>query len=282
MSLRNKIKRHKQSNGHMKAENVKECADKQTLESSIDRGNEKRFFSTNNLFRVVYKIGKLGRPFTDLPVECDIQKLNGVDIGSTLQSDKSCQALLEHIGQEMRVKVCKLIISNDDVKISVMVDESTSISKKSALIVYIKACLPEESFVETQPCTFYLDLVELDGQGAECIFTSLMKCLNGHGFTIQVLSEKLICFACDGASVMLGSKTGVGTRIQQAFPNVIVWHCMDHRLELAVDEVCGINHFKIFFDKLYCLYHTSAKNRRELEECCRELAYSFKHHWTDT
>ena len=120
--------------------------------------------------------------------------------------------------------------------------------------------------------TFYLDIVELDNQGAECIFKTLMNCLK----TLQVLSEKLIC---DGASVMLGSKSGVAARIQHVIPNEIIWHCMNHRLELAVgnviDEVSGINHFKIFFVKLYCLYHTSSKNRRELEECCKELASAF-------
>ena len=77
-----------------------------------------------------------------------------------------------------------------------------------------------------------------------------MNCLERHGFTLQVLSEKLICFACDGASVMLGSKSGVAARIHHVIPNAIIWHCMNHRLELAVgnviDEVSGINHFKIF------------------------------------
>ena len=100
-----------------------------------------------------------------------------------------------------------------------------------------------------------------------------------YGFTLHVLSEKLICFASDGASVMLGSQSGVASRIQQVFPNVIIWHCMNHHLELAVGdairEVSGTNHFKAFFDKLYCLYHTSSKNRRELEEVCNDLACIF-------
>ena len=39
---------------------------------------------------------------------------------------------------------------------------------------------------------------------------------------------------------------------------------MNHGLELAVgdaiNEVSGTNHFKAFFDELYCLYHTSSRN----------------------
>ena len=63
---------------------------------------------------------------------------------------------------------------------------------------------------------------------------------------------------------MFGSHSGVAKKVQQAFPNVIPWHCFNHRLELAVGdaiaEICGINHFKILlFDKLYHIYHSSAK-----------------------
>ena len=147
--------------------------------------------------------------------------------------------------------------------------------KKSALIIYIKTCLPDS----TSPVTLFLDLVELQNQGAECIYTTLMECLNVHGFTLEVLVERLISFATDGASVMLGSQSGVATRIQRSVPNLVIWHCMNHRLELAVgdtiEEVAGINHFKVFFDKLYCLYHSSPKNRRGLEECCEEVASKF-------
>ena len=269
MSLRNKIKRHKESIGHVQAERIKQHASKEVIESNILRMSEKQFIATNRVFCIAYKIGKMGHPFSDMPVECDVHILNGIDIGTTLQSDKSFQAIIDHIGQEMRSKIRKMII-NDDTKVSVIIDESTSISKKSALIIYIKVCLPE-------PTTIFLDIVELvDGQGADSIFNSLMKCLDKHGFTLEVLIEKLICFASDGASVMLGSNSGVAARVQHAIPNVIVWHCMNHRLELAVgdtiEEVSGTNHFKVVFDKLYCLYHTSSKNKRELEECCKELA----------
>lgn len=59
------------------------------------------------------------------------------------------------------------------------------------------------------------------------------------------------------------------------FPNLIIWHCSNHRLELAVNdvvnEVDGINHFKIFIDKLYSLYHQSPKNQNELKQVASSL-----------
>jgi len=76
-----------------------------------------------------------------------------------------------------------------------------------------------------------------------------MQCLETHGFTMVLLSQKLIGFASDGASVMFGSHCGVAKRVQQSFPNVVLWNCFNHRLELAVgdaiSEINGVNHFKI-------------------------------------
>lgn len=63
------------------------------------------------------------------------------------------------------------------------------------------------------------------------------------------------------------------------FQDVLVWHCSNHRLELAVDdvvnEVAGINHFKIFFDTLYALYSSSPKNQYGLKSCAKELDLKF-------
>ena len=63
-----------------------------------------------------------------------------------------------------------------------------------------------------------------------------MNCLNANGFTDEYLSECFIGFASDGASVMLGKKSGVATRLKARFPQLMTWHCLNHRLELAVND----------------------------------------------
>ena len=96
-----------------------------------------------------------------------------------------------------------------------------------------------------------------------------------HGFDQNYLDECFIAFACDGAPAMIGKDSGVATRLKNIFPNLLIWHCANHRLELAVDdvvkEVSGINHFKIFMDKLYASYHQSPKNQNELQQVASSL-----------
>ncbi|MGH0134297.1 UNVERIFIED_CONTAM: hypothetical protein FKN15_027080 [Acipenser sinensis] len=70
-------------------------------------------------------------------------------------------------------------------------------------------------------------------------------------------------------------KSGVVKRISDMYPNIIVWHCLNHRLELAVadsvSETTGMNHFHSFVDKLYSVYSRSALNQQELRNCAKEL-----------
>ena len=77
------------------------------------------------------------------------------------------------------------------------------------------------------------------------------------------------------AAVMLGCKSGVKKLLSDRFPSIIVWHCANHRLELAVDDAVkktlGINRFKSFVDKLYVIYHALPKNSRELHLCAELL-----------
>lgn len=40
----------------------------------------------------------------------------------------------------------------------------------------------------------------------------------------------------DDASNMLGRVSGVGGHLQNMYPNIIIWHCCNHRLELAVTD----------------------------------------------
>ena len=73
----------------------------------------------------------------------------------------------------------------------------------------------------------------------------------------------LVCANFDGASVMMGSKSGVATCIQQSFPWVIPIHCVAHKLELS--------EFEAIVKTIYLFYHYSPKRRRELTEIATVL-----------
>lgn len=269
-SLRKKIFDHKSSSSHKAAEKIAEVAKSETIEKVTDSMNEKHLETTKTVFRTAYYLAKNNRPYSDHFDLLQLQNTNGIDIGVGLHSRNTAAAIIDHISDEMKRRIIAEI-KNISGKISVIIDESTTLGSKSTLIVYLKC-----EFSKEQPPHFlFLDLIELNGQTSEIIVESLLDCLSKHGFDDNYLKENLISFASDGASTMLGKKSGVAERLLKLYPGIIVWHCMNHRLELAlgdaIDEVGSINHFQIFMDKIYSLYSKSPKNQRELAECASAL-----------
>lgn len=269
-SLRKKIIEHKQSKAHQTAQTIVDKSNKNSMAQNIDSMNQAQLDSTKAVFRSAYFIAQNDRPYSDHFGLVELQKLNGVDVGIGLHSRYSAVEIIDHISKEMKTRILNQV-KDISGKISIIIDESTSISSKSVLIVYLKCEISKDK----PPCTLFLDLVELSDQKAETVFNSVHQCLEGYGFDGKYLKQNLVSFTSDGANVMLGKRSGVATRFLSLYPNIIIWHCMNHRLELAiadaVSEVAGVNHFQSFMDKLYSLYSTSPKNKRELKECAQEL-----------
>jgi hypothetical protein len=263
--LRNKISQHRKSAAHMASSVVYER--KKALsetEQLLAESYTKYQSSTERVFRVAYNIAKMNRPYTDLPDHVDCYKCNGVEMGHILHSDKSCAAIINSIASDMRAKLMKNVVDSDS-KVSVLVDESTTLSGKSTLVVHVRSC------IGNRPTTFFVDLVQLASTDAKSIIGALLKSLASFGFDHEYLSRNFICFASDGASVMTGVSSGVGSQLLKMFPNLLLWHCLNHRLELAVGdsitEVSGTSPFKIFIDNLYSLYNQSPKLQEELRQC---------------
>lgn len=78
---------------------------------------------------------------------------------------------------------------------------------------------------------------------------------------------------------MIGRKAGVAKLLTNKYPDLLVWHCSNHHLKLAVDdvatEVVSINQFNVFFYCLYALYSASPNNQYGLKKCAKELDLQF-------
>jgi len=132
------------------------------------------------------------------------------------------------------------------------------------LIIFLKTSVDGEA----APVSFPLDLVDLETLCALHIKDAILDCLRKNGFTTELLQEVFIGFCSDGASVMLGTKSGVGKLLKDGFPDIVLWHCLNHRLEPAVgnalDATSGTNDLQSFLECLYSLHSQSPKNMREL------------------
>ena len=118
---------------------------------------------TDAVFRTAYYLAKMNRPFTDHDNLIELQGKNGVSMGTSLHSRYSSTKIVEHIAKEMQKKIVNSIVSSSS-KLSVLIDEATSLSHKSAMTVNVKASIDGAT-----PEFVFLELVELESQKAEGI-----------------------------------------------------------------------------------------------------------------
>lgn len=269
-SLRKKIFEHRSSNSHKNAVKVLADTKAEALKSAMSVAVKQQYEETCKVFRTAYYIAKQNRPYMDHSDLVTLQQQNGIDMGRVLHSPTVCVDIIDHIAGEQRRSLINTLLTQK-CNMSVLIDESTSLSRLSCLIVFVRAVFD----VHVGPYTFFLDIVELSSMNSEGITEALTSCLSAHGFTDDYLGQHWIGIGVDGASVMLGHKSGVVAKLKCSFPRLISWHCFNHRLELSVSDAVKccteINHFKAFFDALYSLYSMSPKCQRELAECASEL-----------
>jgi len=130
-----------------------------------------------------------------------LQQLNGIKIGTTLHSRFSSTDIVDHISFKMKQKIVTNIIETG-AKLSVLIDETTTVSAVCGMVVFIKASISCDD-----PIFIFLDLVELVSQTAENIVNQLIECSKESGFNDHYLINNWISFVSDGASVLLGKKT---------------------------------------------------------------------------
>lgn len=106
--------------------------------------------TTKTVFRTTYFIAKNNRPITDHFNLLGMQKLNGVEIGLGLHTKKTPMEIISHVSDEMKERIAKQILEVVGI-LSVLIDESTSLGRKSTLIVYLKC----EVTKEDSPHFFY-------------------------------------------------------------------------------------------------------------------------------
>jgi len=109
------------------------------------------------------------RPYVDHPGLIDLQSLNGVKLGRMLHSNNAATDTADHIADEMRRKLLQSVV-DAKLQFSVLIDESTSLSQKSCLIVYLRCSV----HAECELITVFLDLLELSSLTADAIVESVM------------------------------------------------------------------------------------------------------------
>ncbi|KAK0148163.1 Zinc finger protein 862 [Merluccius polli] len=212
-------------------------------------------------FNVAYHIAKEELPFTKFKAEIILQRKNGVNVNPTYSNDVACAQFIGVIGDTFKKKT-SVEIANC-AYMAFLIDGDTDVSTKECVIVYGRI------LQRGRPVNMLIGHIEVEHAHAQGIYAASKKAFAALGDQCSNWLEKVIALGADGAAVNLGRKGGVIALLQQeAGDHIVPFHCMPHRLELAILSVQRDNPMMAqLYDLLHLIwktYHFSPKSMREL------------------
>jgi hypothetical protein len=92
----------------------------------------------------------------------------------------------------------------------------------------------------------FIDMPKIEGApDAETLFNLFLKVVKERvSLSPEQLARKLVQLACDGASVLQGTKPGLGVRLLAVVPFLFIMHCHAHRLDLVTGTLRDQDGFK--------------------------------------
>ena len=162
---------------------------------------------------------------------------------------------------------------SDSPFIGLMVDETTDISVYKKLIIYLKLTINGRAAI------VFGGNVEVPDGKSNTVFKAICDFIKQK--TIPV--EKIVGFASDGASVMVGRVNGVCTQLKDMNPLITSVHCIAHKLALAAatasTKIPYLVQYKRTINQVYNFYQYSAvryNKIRELKKALKTKAKKFQ------
>nr|XP_055071756.1 zinc finger protein 862-like isoform X1 [Misgurnus anguillicaudatus] len=189
-------------------------------------------------------------------------KKNAVEINMTYANDRSCANIIGVITDTLRENTAVQVSSSQYV--AFIIDGDTDISVKECLIVYVRILL------DGHPRNILVGHVELEHANADGMNAATKSAFAGLGGSCQDWLQKTVAMGADGAAVNFGRKGGVSAKLQEeAGKHIIPFHCMPHRLELALlsaqKDSPWVSNVYNLLNLIWKTYHYSSKSRRELK-----------------
>lgn len=258
---KNALERHCNSKEHVDAEAfiVSKRSEPTTLKSEQNESRMNVSDDDRALFRTVYYAAAEELPSSKINSLLELQCTNGCKISyknlswDTISEIQRC--MCEVFKQEIVAEIEKSVFY------SIMIDESTDITMKKHLSVCVRYVKDGESV------TKFLGNVALEDGKAHTIVRCLIEFLE----SLKLDTSRLVSLATDGASVMMGSKTGVGVQIKAKYaPFAVQTHCIAHRLNLAVTDSIkkdkALEKFRNMFSSLYLFMSGSSVRTEKLKK----------------
>ena len=221
------------------------------------------------MFRNAHAVAKHNRPIADFVWLNDLDQAKGYTVSDTYRNEKAGGVFIDNIADIERSQMYKDIAKASF--FSLTMDGTTDISAVEQETLFIRMANNGKIISK------FLEICEPESTSADDIYATITACLDGMKECDVNVSNQLVGFTCDGASNMLGKHRGAATQLRADYPDIVITHCICHRLELAQKDAIKREAPKLY-DRvvtllvgLYYFYHKSSKQRKGLRKTCLML-----------
>ena len=243
---------------------LQQSGTQRSIPASLAQGRESVVSMKVLQFSTLFDCMSRGRPMNEYTTKPALLRFNNTPrIPSKHWSENSGWGMAEVLA-DVIVEHQKEVAAKSAF-VSTSLDEVTDRAGQQRLCTHIYVV--DESFQRTP---IFLSLDQVQGcPNAKNITDMLLENICTYsGLTHEQLAERLVCVACDGASVMSGELSGVARRVREGTsPFAHHYHCAAHRTSLAAgvlndNEIIASIEAAVKF--IYKYFKNSPKRRGEL------------------
>jgi hypothetical protein len=191
-----------------------------------------RYANMRKMFNTAAYVAKKERPYSDFPDLVELQKINGIKMGVTYSNDKACRDFIRHIAKDLREKKTKTPLHTSPV-CSILLDSSADMSNTENANFYVRYFDPNQLVAKTE----FFGIEKMSASDAATYHQAVKNILERHANGTETY-KKLVGLGTDGASTMLGERTGLKARMRNDLSDIVAVHCVAHNLQLAIGDVC--------------------------------------------
>lgn len=140
---------------------------------------------------------------------------------------KTTQILSEIIAPQ-NVEAIANEINLQNIYFSIIVDECTGHSATKSLVIIIRY------FCGERIRDRFLDMIEVTDHTASGLYALLLDCLKKHNIPLK----RMIGFAADNASVMMGQRNSLKAKLLEDLPHLFILGCVCHLFVLCSEAAC--------------------------------------------
>lgn len=193
------------------------------------------------LVNTVFRIALSGHPLSNFRSECMLQRLNLHPDFTAISANPTggeLQLVYEHESRDTAMQLLSYLsdviqtgqrIRLSGAPVSIQCDASTDKGGLHTITIDVRYYNSELNCTVTE----FLQIASCSGSAEDITSSILFALYQAIGPEIV---DKFVGGSFDGASSMMGNKTGVQTRLRQHFPFAVFIHCVAHRGALVMKK----------------------------------------------